>query len=419
MKMKIAVLSDLHYYDETLGTSGVHFENYLIKDRKLLKESSKINEGLIEELINSDVEVVLISGDLTKDGEKRSHLKLVNLLKKLKDANKLIYVIPGNHDINNPNSCMYSENEVTKVENISKDEFKDIYYNYGFKDAISKDINSLSYVVEPIDGLRIIAMDSSRYDEYIEKNKHIVGGKFKEKTFKWIKEQIKDAKDKGIKIIGFTHHNILEHFKGQKMIFDEFVIDEYNKISSELADEGLKIVFSGHFHAMNIAEHTTSNNNKIYDIETASPISYPCSYRIIEIDRNIARIKKKLIDNIVINTNNLNFKDFILNDFKIGMKYLMKGFLAIFLMKLTSIEKEEALKKVEELIIKEIVKDVTIEDLLTEIFVSHYGDEPLNIEYNLIIESLLKSNDFILMSIANSISTAYNNIYNEEIEILI
>jgi len=44
----------------------------------------------------SDIEVLLIPGDLTKDGEKLSHLELVQKLEPIIEKGIQTFVIPGN-----------------------------------------------------------------------------------------------------------------------------------------------------------------------------------------------------------------------------------------------------------------------------------------------------------------------------------
>jgi DNA repair exonuclease SbcCD nuclease subunit len=149
---KIAVFSDPHYYAPELGTTGSAFEAYLAQDRKLLAESSAISAAAINELKKSDAKIVLISGDLTKDGEKLSHQQFSKLLTSLENSGKKVYVVPGNHDINNPASSSYKGNKATFTDNISPEQFKNIYNSFGFSEAISRDKDSLSYVVEPVPG---------------------------------------------------------------------------------------------------------------------------------------------------------------------------------------------------------------------------------------------------------------------------
>ena len=101
--VKIAVLSDLHYMDPSLlKADGSAFQMYLMHDPKLLAESGAILQQIIRKLLVAKPDLVLISGDLTKDGEVISHKSLIRQLQILRLNHIKVLVIPGNHDINNP-----------------------------------------------------------------------------------------------------------------------------------------------------------------------------------------------------------------------------------------------------------------------------------------------------------------------------
>src|SRR5659263_708365 len=69
----IAVLSDIHYMDPSLlpDTSSSAFKEHLKTDGKLLAESDAIMKEVIWKLLHATPkpDLVLIPGDLTKDGE--------------------------------------------------------------------------------------------------------------------------------------------------------------------------------------------------------------------------------------------------------------------------------------------------------------------------------------------------------------
>lgn len=69
---KFAVLSDIHYFDASLfdNTLNMSFEYYLAADRKLIKESGAILDAALAEIEAEKPDFLMISGDLTKDGEK-------------------------------------------------------------------------------------------------------------------------------------------------------------------------------------------------------------------------------------------------------------------------------------------------------------------------------------------------------------
>ena len=118
--LKICVISDLHYFDSTLLINdGYAFQMYLAQDRKLLKESRAIMVSLFDSLIAEHPDIVLITGDLTKDGENICHQKIAAFLLKLKNANIKVFVTPGNHDINNPFSFSFDDDTVYSVPSIT------------------------------------------------------------------------------------------------------------------------------------------------------------------------------------------------------------------------------------------------------------------------------------------------------------
>lgn len=303
--VSIASISDPHYFSPSLGTTGAAFQAYLNQDRKLIAESSAISEAAVDKLKVSGAGIVLVTGDLTKDGEKVSHEEFAGLLKELEDAGKKVYVVAGNHDINNPHSKKYVDDSGNPTDadsntpSVTPEEFKGIYNDFGFEEAIATDPNSLSYVAEPVDGLWIISMDSAIYDDVSNATSPETSGAFSEETFDWILDKVEEGRSKGKRVIGMTHHGIVEHFAVQNMLFDEYVIDgiigydsedygglqDWEYIADSLADAGMEVVFTGHFHANDIAQRT-ANGNTIYDIETGSLVTAPSPYRISTLSFN-------------------------------------------------------------------------------------------------------------------------------------
>jgi predicted phosphodiesterase len=279
---RYAVLSDPHVYDTSLGTTGTAFEDYLAHDRKMLAESTEIMEKMVEELIKVDnLDFVIIPGDLTKDGEKVSHEKMASLLKKLNDYGIATYVVPGNHDINNPHAVSFNGSTTTKVASVTPEEFAKIHKNSGFSNAIYKDSNSLSYVAEVADNVWLFAIDSCKYDNndtYPE-----TSGEISSVTLSWILEKLAVAKSKGKLVMGMMHHGIIAHFAGQPVLFGEYVLDEYSTVGAALANAGMNIVFTGHFHAQDVVKYSFSGG-VLYDVETGSGVTAPSPYRIIDLD---------------------------------------------------------------------------------------------------------------------------------------
>ena len=279
---RFAVLSDPHVYDTSLGTTGSAFEEYLSNDRKMLAESTEIMEAMVEELLKvEDLDFVLVSGDLTKDGEKVSHEKIASLLAKLNDAGIDTYVVPGNHDINNPHAVSFSGSSTTQVDTVTPEEFASIHKNSGFSKAIFKDSNSLSYIAEPADNVWLFAIDSCKYDD--NETSPETSGEISAETLTWIMDKLAIAKANSKLVIGMMHHGIIAHFAAEPLLFSEYVLDEYTTVGAALANAGMNIVFTGHFHAQDVVKYSFSSS-VLYDVETGSGVTAPSPYRIIDLD---------------------------------------------------------------------------------------------------------------------------------------
>lgn len=280
-----AVISDPHLYDAATlgGTESAEFQAYLAGDRKMLVESIEILSSAITDLKTKSLDFVIISGDLTKDGELINHQLMASKLAELKAGGKKVYVIPGNHDIYNPHAVSYKTSPTKPVTYISPNDFKQIYADYGYKDALYTDPNSLSYIAEPVKGLWLFALDSCQYDTNIADNYPKTAGAFKPATLTWIIDRLKEAKQQGKTVIGTMHHGILEHYTGQKALFPEYVINDHASLSKTLADNGLNVIFTGHFHANDVTRKDFTSS-VLHDIETGSTVSAPSPYRTVQFD---------------------------------------------------------------------------------------------------------------------------------------
>ena len=306
-----AVIADPHFYDASLGTEGQAFEAYLAEDRKMLAESEAILASAIKMIKAKRPDFVIVPGDLTKDGELVCHEKFATYLAKLEKAGVSVLVCPGNHDINNPHAVRFDGDTTTQVDTVTPDEFAEIYNDYGYGEALYRDSASLSYVAEPVDGLWVFSLDVAKYENNISDNYPETGGAFREETLAWTLEKLAEARALGKQAIAFEHHGITEHYTGQSSAFSEYLIDDWENVSQTLANAGLKMVFTGHYHANDIAE-TTSDDGlpTLFDIETGSLVTYPSPVRFVSLNENGAAIHSEFVTKIDYDTGNLSFPDY-------------------------------------------------------------------------------------------------------------
>jgi metallophosphoesterase superfamily enzyme len=142
--IRFGVISDTHFYDPGLGMAGQAFEEAMTKEIKLFRYSRELLQTALLEIESAKVDFLIIPGDLTKDGELASHLALAGYLDELRSKGIPTFVVPGNHDINNPEAFSYSGAKPESTETITPWEFVHIYNKFGYTDALFKDNYSLS-----------------------------------------------------------------------------------------------------------------------------------------------------------------------------------------------------------------------------------------------------------------------------------
>ena len=300
MNLRIAVMSDLHYLSPDMIADTEDFEHAFNSDRKLLKESSSVLREMLERVRADKPDILLVSGDLTKDGEQECHAALAKQLQQLQqDVPGLkIYVINGNHDIRNYNAKNFNtaDGKAVPATRTEPEDFKQIYdFVYSdptviatFTPAEGNKAGGLSYVARPVEGLTIIAMDTCRYSSDNTSNgddEHETSGAISADLEKWVIEQTAAAKARGDLVIGLEHHGLVPHFDVQPTILPMYLVNGYERIAQEYADAGMSVVFTGHMHAVDIAAMTTKAGNTFYDIETGSALTYPCPVRFVDLRR--------------------------------------------------------------------------------------------------------------------------------------
>lgn len=280
--LKMVIASDTHYLTPELTDYGAAYEKFLWEDDgKVLDYSPQLIDAFVNEVITLMPSVVVISGDLTLNGERLNHLRFAQKLEVIQEAGIQVLVIPGNHDINNPRASEFVGEERLPVDKITAQEFGEIYDQFGYAQAADRDETSLSYLYKMDEKNWLLMLDSCQYDPV-----NLVGGKIRDTTYLWMEEQLEAAKEEGALVIPIAHHNLLE--ESRLYTFDCTVADN-KRLVGMLEGGKLPVYFSGHLHLQRIKKHkfepgVLEEDYSIHEIVSNSLAIAPLQYGVVSWD---------------------------------------------------------------------------------------------------------------------------------------
>lgn len=267
------VATDIHYLARSLTDGGSSFQ-YMVEhgDGKVVTYIEPIVDAFLEEVIEQKPDMLILSGDLTLDGEKKSHEELAGKLYAVQEAGIPVLVIPGNHDINNHHAAEYRGGDRLPAEFTTPREFRDIYEDFGYREAISQDRTTLSYVYEVDEYNRLLMLDTCQYQQRAR-----VGGAILSDTYDWIDQQLEAAWDDGMNIIPVAHHNLLDQ---SEIYVDDCTIEHGEQLVERLEDWNVPLFLSGHLHV----QHTkrSDEDRGIWEMVTSSLATPACQYGVLK-----------------------------------------------------------------------------------------------------------------------------------------
>lgn len=264
--VSIIVATDLHYLSSKLTDKGKFFTNMVNNaDGKNMYYVEEITDAFVYTILKEKPEVLILSGDLTFNGEKESHIDLKKKLSKIEKNGTQILVMPGNHDVDRSSAAAFLGENYKLVDSVTKDEFAEIYQNDGLQQALQKDEHSLSYVYRVRRDLSILMVDSNAQKENV----------ISDENLQWIETVLKEAQESGIKMLAVSHQNVLVHNPRFK---DGFLIGQAEQLERLYRKYGVLANLSGHIHIQHI-EH-----QNFPEILTSSLLVSPHQYGKITID---------------------------------------------------------------------------------------------------------------------------------------
>lgn len=272
VKPEIVIASDIHYLAKELTDFGSAFGE-MASDRggQMVSYIWEITDAFLDQVIARRPQALILTGDLTLSGERVSQEALAQQLKRVEDAGICVVVIPGNHDINNPQAASYKAGEAVPAETTTPEQFAEIYKDFGYGEALSRDPVSLSYTYQLPDGTWLLMLDSCQYEDGTQ-----VGGMIRTGTYQWMEEQLEKAWEEERQVIAVAHHNLLDE---SKVYEENCTIEHGEELSRVLEEWGVGLFLSGHLH---VQHHKTSADYAVDEIVTSALSISPCQYGILQ-----------------------------------------------------------------------------------------------------------------------------------------
>lgn len=296
--LNFGAISDVHYYPKELTNN--YCQAFLDSYKTSIGREPYESEGLLNSALaaleehakTNSMEYVIVSGDLTANGEYVAHEKFAERMEQFEEETGLkVLVTCGNHDINRTDTATTYENGYEEpARAITPEEFLDVYENLGYDLAYHKYVpstgkaNMLSYSVRD-DGFRIIMMDVTKYSADLTDDGVDVGetsGAFSEEFLAWVLDEIEDAKKKGETVLGVIHHNLVPHFANEYKILKGFNVDDWNVIAEQLTDAGMNFALTGHIHVNDISQLVSDNGETLTEVSMSSLTAFPNYFREYE-----------------------------------------------------------------------------------------------------------------------------------------
>lgn len=206
-------------------------------------------KAFVHAAIKARPTAVIITGDVTFNGELASAHSIAKRLAPLEQHGIRLLIIPGNHDIYDGWARKFSGKDQLPVAQISPNDWQSIFHD-GYDHAAAKDGNSLSYAVNLNQDYQLLMLDDNIYTVQPSHLAPNTGGKLSAATLQWIQARLVKAQAQGRKTLVFMHHNLYVH---SSHAANGWVLNNAASLRKLLAKYQVPVVFSGHIHAQDIS----------------------------------------------------------------------------------------------------------------------------------------------------------------------
>ena len=246
-KTSFWVISDTHLIADSLHDHGQAFSQMqkTSQGKDLYYQETALS-AFVRMAQKKKPAAIVVTGDVTFNGERVSAEKFAEIFKPLKETQLL--VLPGNHDIYDGWAREFRGKKQYYAGQISPRMWRNIFKT-SYKNAVSVDDKSLAYSVQLNPDYLLILADSNDYGKEEATTAPATAGFLGREQRRWIKSQLQYASENNLQVIFCMHHNLYAH---NPAVNKGYVVDDYRELRKLLAQYNVKLVFSGHIHAQNI-----------------------------------------------------------------------------------------------------------------------------------------------------------------------
>ncbi len=278
---RIMVVSDTHFLaPELYKGSELFLQAMAAGDGKLVQASDILLPALIAQAKAEAPDALVITGDLTFNGERASHEMLSKALRSLIQDGIPVWVLPGNHDINVRSARVFDHYAYFPTDTVTSDAFCEIYHDMlGTLDGTQPGI---CYTADISDTVSLLMLDCACYEPDAQ-----VFGLADPSRLAWAEETLASCQESGRTVISCTHHSVVPH---TSLWQENFVIWNHQTLLDTLCRYGVPVNLSGHLHIQHIAKQG------LYDIASGAFAIFPHRYGILTIEEDEMHYESHTLD---------------------------------------------------------------------------------------------------------------------------
>ena len=280
------VISDTHLIADSLHDEGQAFSRMqkTSQGKDLYYQETALS-AFMRMAQRKNPAAIIVTGDLTFNGERVSAERFAEIFKPLKKTKVL--VLPGNHDVFDGWAREFRGKKQFYAGEISPMFWRSIF-DKSYREATDEDDSSLAYSVQLNPQYFLVLADSNIYGREETTEAPHTHGMIGKQQLKWIEKQFRYAQEHDLRPILFMHHNLYAH---NPAVNKGYVVDNAIELRRLCARYNVKLAFSGHIHVQNIMgpQGTTPTT----EIVTSSFCSNDQGYGVVRVhSRHITYIRR-------------------------------------------------------------------------------------------------------------------------------